>query len=137
MTLQVSLPSGIWSEPMSVPASLADLAAHPAVEWVRKPLYPETPNQPWFGRSENAALSEVTTEGLALMNGVAWHNAGCAGQGARVGIIDTGFGGYEALLGGELPASIRTHFHAFGSDGHDPRTCPRRPPDRVLSTGPV
>jgi len=102
------------------PGFLADLAAHPAVEWVRKPLYPETPDQPWSGRSENATLSEVTTEGLVPMNGVAWHNAGFAGQGARVGIIDTGFGGYRALLGGELPASIRTHFHAFGSAVLDP-----------------
>ena len=102
------------------PGLLADLAAHPAVEWVRKPLYPETPDQPWSGRSENGALSEVTTEGLAPMNGIAWHNAGLAGQGARVGIIDGGFGGYQALLGGELPASIRTHFRAFGSAVLDP-----------------
>jgi len=103
------------------PAILAELAAHPAVVWVHRPLYPETPDQRWPGRVGPATTtSEVTSEGLVPMNVGAWHQAGITGQGVKVGVIDTGFGGYQALLGEELPPSSRVHFRAFGTATLDP-----------------
>jgi len=103
------------------PGILTELATHPAVVWVRRPLYPEIPDQPWPGRVGPATTtSEVTSEGLVPMNVGAWHRAGFTGQGVKVGIIDGGFGGYQALLGGELPSSSRVHFRAFGTATLDP-----------------
>jgi subtilisin family serine protease len=49
---------------------------------------------------------EVTTEGLAVINGPAWHAAGFQGAGVKVGIIDGGFAGYPGLLGSDLPAAV-------------------------------
>lgn len=53
-----------------------------------------------------AALSKVVSEGVAASGADAWHAAGITGKGVRVGIIDGGFAGYEALLGTELPAKV-------------------------------
>lgn len=55
---------------------------------------------------QRAALSKVVSEGVAATGADAWHAAGITGKGVRVGIIDTGFAGYEALLGAELPAKV-------------------------------
>jgi len=48
----------------------------------------------------------LTTEGLTAINGNAWHTAGYQGGGIKVGIIDTGFDGYNGLLGVDLPVSV-------------------------------
>ncbi len=48
----------------------------------------------------------ATTEGLAVINGPAWHSAGFRGAGVKVAIIDGGFQGYPGLLGSELPATV-------------------------------
>ncbi len=48
----------------------------------------------------------ATTEGLAVINGPAWHAAGHRGTGVKVAIIDGGFTGYPGLRGSELPASV-------------------------------
>lgn len=47
-----------------------------------------------------------TTEGLAVINGPAWHAAGHTGAGVKVGIIDGGFMGYPGLLGVDLPPTV-------------------------------
>ena len=52
----------------------------------------------------------ATTEALGLIGATAWHNAGYTGSGVKVGILSTGFGGYESLLGSELPDSVTTHW---------------------------
>ena len=48
----------------------------------------------------------ATTEGLAVINGPAWHSAGFRGAGVKVAIIDGGFQGYPGLRGTELPAAV-------------------------------
>lgn len=55
---------------------------------------------------EVALAGRQTTEGLAAINGPAWHAAGYTGTGVRIGIIDGGFEGYTALLGTDLPPSV-------------------------------
>jgi uncharacterized delta-60 repeat protein len=55
---------------------------------------------------ENVEGGNSTTEGLAAINGPAWHSAGQQGAGVKVGIVDGGFLGYPGLLGVDLPASV-------------------------------
>ena len=50
--------------------------------------------------------TDATTEGLAVMNGPAWHSGGYQGAGVKVGIIDSGFQGYTSLLGTDLPTTV-------------------------------
>ena len=45
-------------------------------------------------------------EGLDVVGVGAWHSAGFTGAGLRIGILDLGFAGHEALLGSALPASV-------------------------------
>ncbi len=46
-------------------------------------------------------------EGPGVTGADAWHAAGFTGAGVRVGIIDPGgFGGYQGLLGGQLPSTV-------------------------------
>jgi len=55
---------------------------------------------------ENPESGNSTTEGLAVINGPAWHAAGYQGAGVKIGIIDGGFLGYGSLLGVDLPPSV-------------------------------
>ena len=55
---------------------------------------------------ESPDSPDATTEALSVINAPAWHSAGFTGSGVKVGIIDGGFLGYQALLGSELPASV-------------------------------
>jgi subtilisin family serine protease len=55
---------------------------------------------------EQLAVGGSTTEGLAVINGLAWQAAGYTGSGVKVAIIDGGFTGYRGLLGTDLPASV-------------------------------
>ena len=50
--------------------------------------------------------SPTTSEGLAAMGAIPWHEGGYRGQGSRIGIIDLGFGGHRDLLNSELPAAV-------------------------------
>ena len=52
------------------------------------------------------AQGTVVSEGVAAHGVPAWHTAGMKGQGVKIGIIDTGFHGFQSLMGTELPASI-------------------------------
>jgi subtilisin family serine protease len=55
-----------------------------------------------------AALSGAPAERLLEDLGVrAWHDAGYRGQGVKVAVLDTGFGGYQEQLGKALPAHVR------------------------------
>lgn len=47
-----------------------------------------------------------TTEALDDINADNWHNAGIYGQNSKIGIIDVGFIGYNALKGSDLPGTI-------------------------------
>ena len=60
----------------------------------------------------------ATTEGLAVINGPAWHSTGLRGAGVKVAIIDGGFKGYPGLRGTELPAAVTVKNFVDGeSDG--------------------
>jgi subtilisin family serine protease len=81
-----------------IPAAELDaVAGNPAVVFLRHPSY--------LVEQETENLS-AQTEGLAALNGNAWHNAGYRGFGVKVAIIDGGFSGYRSLLGSNLPADV-------------------------------
>jgi hypothetical protein len=63
-----------------------------------------------------ARLAQVVSEGVQASGAADWHAAGITGQGVRIGIVDVGFGGYEALLGQELPPPERVHTRSFSSE---------------------
>jgi hypothetical protein len=67
-------------------------------------FYLQQPNN--FQSLENVRIGEKTTEGLYVMNGDSWHEAGFQGQGTKIAIIDSGFEGYVNLLGIELPETV-------------------------------
>ena len=46
------------------------------------------------------------TEALEDINANNWHNAGVYGQNTRIGVVDVGFSGYNALMGSDLPATV-------------------------------
>ncbi|MSQ21890.1 MAG: hypothetical protein EXR53_01080 [Dehalococcoidia bacterium] len=48
----------------------------------------------------------VTSQGAGVHRSPIWNAAGYTGAGVKVGIIDTGFIGYSALMGTELPSSV-------------------------------
>ncbi|MFP4345862.1 MAG: S8 family serine peptidase [Anaerolineales bacterium] len=48
----------------------------------------------------------VLGEGVAVIGAAEWHDRGFTGEGIRVGVLDLGFAGYEALLGEELPDTV-------------------------------
>ena len=62
----------------------------------------------YLGAPDYAHLAEIdaVTEGVARAEAAAWHAAGLRGQGVRIAVIDGGFQGYAARLGGELPATV-------------------------------
>ena len=77
--------------------SLEIVAANPQVDYLRLPEQVTT---------LDLEAGTQTTEGLAVINGPAWHSAGYQGAGIKVAIIDTGFQGYPGLLGSDLPGSV-------------------------------
>jgi subtilisin family serine protease len=69
------------------------LAASPAVAYV---------SQPARGYAE-----AVTDEGVAASGASIWHTGGFTGQNIKVGVIDSGFTGYQTRQAqGDLPASL-------------------------------
>lgn len=61
------------------------------------------------------AVTAQASPAVALHGSNVWQAAGLTGKGVKVGIIDGGFEGIEALLGTELPAAI--HAHCYTSPG--------------------
>ncbi|MBI4493389.1 MAG: S8 family serine peptidase, partial [Chloroflexi bacterium] len=53
-------------------------------------------------------LPAALSQGVAQTHAQAWHDAGFTGAGVKVGIIDIGFTGYDALRGQDLPATVDT-----------------------------
>jgi hypothetical protein len=45
-----------------------------------------------------------------------WHASGCRGQGLTIAVLDSGFNGYRAHLGGALPRDVKTR--SFRFDGN-------------------
>ena len=77
--------------------ALEIVAAHKDVHLIRRPAQVHL--------LEDLHAGSSTTEGLAVINGPAWHTAGYTGSGVKIGIIDGGFEGYTGLVGTDLPAS--------------------------------
>jgi subtilisin family serine protease len=78
-------------------AALEELSAHADVFQMQRPA-----QLTYF----DTDVGTYTTEGLAALNGAAWHSAGINGQGVKIGVIDGGFAGYLGLLGSDLPATV-------------------------------
>lgn len=56
----------------------------------------------------------ILGQGVDVTEADVWQDAGLTGQGVRVGVLDLGFGGYEDMLGSELPESVEVGI--FGDD---------------------
>ncbi|HDQ73052.1 MAG TPA: zinc-ribbon domain-containing protein [Chloroflexi bacterium] len=50
--------------------------------------------------------SGIKGEGVDVIGAGVWHQAGFTGAGLRIGVLDLGFAGYEALLSTDLPDSV-------------------------------
>jgi hypothetical protein len=85
-------------------AQLEAVAALPQVRFVRLPVAP-IPDQ-----------GTVVSEGVSLMGSRLWNSAGLDGKGVRVGVLDSGFFRYEALVGQELPPRERVVARSFRRD---------------------
>lgn len=64
------------------PRGLEQLAEHPVVQSVRRPL---TANRPVTGAVE---FGPTTGQNVAVTNASAWHDAGITGAGVKIGIVD-------------------------------------------------
>ncbi len=60
-------------------------------------------------------LAPIVSEGVRSSGAAQWQAAGFTGKGVKIAIVDSGFDGYEALLGQELPARVTAR--SFSSDG--------------------
>lgn len=103
---------------------MQDLASLSTVKEVRvTPL----PRNEGFAFPAGATIAEVRpliqaliVEGVATSGADKWQAAGIKGKGIKIGIIDGGFGGYEALLGKELPQKVTLKsFRPNGDAGKD------------------
>jgi len=57
-----------------------------------------------------------TSQGVSASNASQWHTAGITGSGVKIGIIDGGFTGYNALLDTDLPATVTVKNFVDGED---------------------
>ncbi len=86
-----------------VPVSaLESLAAASEVSVVRRPQAP--------------TLFQTTSQGLNVIGGPTWHQAGHKGAGVKVAVLDVGFEGYESLMGTELPQIPDAQIVSFSGD---------------------
>ena len=75
---------------------LGQLSQQPGVARVRE-IVPPQPAQ---------LTQQIIGQGPAVHGSQAWNQAGYSGQGVKVGIIDTGFTGFDSLSGTELPTTV-------------------------------
>ena len=75
-------------------SALDELGASRSVQFAREPLRP--------------VADAVRGEGIATTGAAAWHRSGLRGAGARVAVIDLGFGGWrDSRRNGDLPTTTR------------------------------
>ena len=84
--------------PITQLETLADVSG---IKLIRAPWYPSL---------------EVANEGTGVIGATEWQTAGYTGQGVKVAVLDSGFTGYSALLGTDLPGSVTTQSFYHGSD---------------------
>lgn len=116
-TIEIEVPLDRWLTYLSSDGRdmMHDLAAFETVHEVR--VTPLVRTQEVI--SEQAlrrAVGAVTTEGVKASGADRWQAAGYYGQGVKIGIVDVGFGGYEKLIGTELPPLDRIQTRSFASD---------------------
>lgn len=103
------------------PRQLVELDADEAVRWVRVPREVAPPGPLPPAATARPKLLAVTSEGLAAANAEEWQADGFTGAGLKVGVIDTQFGGYQDLLGSELPPESMVTYQRFGGTLNDTR----------------
>ena len=96
------------------PDLIGDLLKRADVLAVDRPIYAELPEPDLSAAPAALKILAVTSEGVEPMNAEAWHAEGYDGSGVKVGVIDVEFGGWEDLLGVELPPEGQTTYRAFG-----------------------
>ena len=101
------------------PSLLTELAQRSDVVSVERPNYAELPEPAPPAAPPKWTTLAVTSEGVAVMNAEAWNAEGLTGAGIQVGVIDVQFGGWEDLLGVELPPAGQTTYEAFGGASLD------------------
>ncbi|MFN8512103.1 MAG: S8 family serine peptidase [Chloroflexia bacterium] len=114
--IEIEVPLKLWLTYLSSDGKnmMEDLAAYDAVREVRvtPPFHPQGP----VPTSLEGAISAVTTEGVKASGADRWQAAGFYGQGVKIGIVDVGFGGYEKLIGTELPTTDRLQTRSYASN---------------------
>jgi subtilisin family serine protease len=111
----------ITLEALSVVAQsnpVAQLAAFSTVREIKvTPLLHDQSEayQPISLAALQAQMAPIISEGVQASGAAQWQVAGYTGKGAKVAIVDSGFDGYQELLGKELPANVTTR--SFTSDG--------------------
>ena len=72
------------------------------------------------------AQGVVVSEGFWVHGVSSWRRAGYRGKGVKIGIIDAGFGGFDSLMGIELPSTVQARCYievgVFTSDLADCET---------------
>lgn len=100
----VELSDGNWVQAVVPVSELNSLAEMPEVRFVRLPV------RPFFSQGV------IRSEGLPIVGSESWNQGGLTGQGVKVALLDSGFRGYESLLGRELPAREQVVTRSFRSD---------------------
>lgn len=59
-----------------------------------------------FPKQASIQQSITHGQGVGVSQAGHWHEQGFIGQGVKIGVLDLGFAGYEALLGQELPETV-------------------------------
>lgn len=96
----IAAPSSNWAPPnRSAPADVALEQENPAEDVSGLPL-----------KSTRRSIHELARLGVER-----WHEAGYAGRGIKIAILDSGFRGYRSYLGKELPSHVRVR--TFRADG--------------------
>jgi subtilisin family serine protease len=67
-----------------------------------------------FPKRATIQQSQTLGQGVSAISANQWHAQGITGQGVKIGVLDLGFGGYDDLLGTELPSNVT--LKAFGDD---------------------
>ena len=73
---------------------------------------------------ETQGTPQVTGEGPGVHGSGPWNDAGYAGQGVKVGVIDRGFSGFAEIMGSEVPATVEARCYIWlGQHSQDPADC--------------
>ena len=73
---------------------------------------------------ETQGTPQVTGQGPGVHGSGPWNDAGYAGQGVKVGVIDRGFSGYAEIMDSEVPATVEARCYIWlGQHSQDPADC--------------